>query len=1090
MTRYLTQTFIDIINAVQEELGIDSSDTVLINRIKRDINQVYLTEIVPQKRWPWLTDQVEVQTPAYFSTGTVSVTQNSTTLTFTESPAISYKDAMFTVSGQKEVHKVLSHTAATNTMELESPYNGSTGAAVSFKLYWNYVPLPADCRETIEVRHNYLNTPLTNVGIQEFRRVQQAGSKSQGRPNTYSTGKLVSATKYGAIGSLPASASRSSSGYLRTVVFDTTVASLIDAGDRLNITGAGHFSYNGEVVVASVSTTTITYIAETKKTETSTVDTSIVAQKLDQSISNTEYRELLYFPAIHDKKTTLYVDYILQPSPLEDDLDEPLIPLQDRSILIYGALSRQWVKHRNEQTANRNETLYSRYLTRMAGKLEDSRDSARLKFSASYLASKRRLSTSRSVMNPITPDFSSGGGAATISGTGSRVTIFNSDGEIASSDITTTELDYLDGVTSNIQVQLDAKIDDLTSTTDNAIVRTDGVTGEALQDSSIIIDDAGAITGITALTVDNILIDGNTISATSGAITITPFAGSVLNLDDSNVTVDGGVVDITGDLSIDNLNLDGNTIISTDTNGDINITPDGSGTIGVQIVYPTDNTKALQIDLDGATTAKTLTLDSNHTDDRTINFFDADDTLVGKATTDTLTNKSIDSDNNTITNIVNADIKAAAAIARSKVAAGTADYVVINDGAGALSEEAALAITRGGTGQATATEAFDALSPTTTKGDVIGTDGSDNARLAVGANDLVLTAASGETLGLKWASVASISDPEVVRNGYTHNVGITYASNILTVTQADGSALTAAGEGKIGINSVTAGQAVLLEVLNANNFFIDDGGASDIIGEEFGVITGIAWDEDRPFYLYAINEDDTSANLRFAISPDPTLTESPVTANIGYHANPMATPSDRGMFFLTSGDVTASHDEKPCVLIGGIRMQMSAADDWTVQALSTADGIRPDPYVGYTFDMVDGQMGANSGSFYKNAATIPTWQTPGNIVYKYKLGLDGMCDIEFHTSAAGNAINGSGGANPLYLITPYKVQTNFSGHEMYKIIGTYFLGGVSPTRSYIAAILANDTYIKLVESSASQIENDDFTGTSNYTAVSTRLRVF
>ena len=40
----------------------------------------------------------------------------------------------------------------------------------------------------------------------------------------------------------------------------------------------------------------------------------------------------------------------------------------------------------------------------------------------------------------------------------------------------------------------------------------------------------------------------------------------------------------------------------------------------------------------------------------------ATDTLVGRATTDTLTNKSIDSDNNTITNIVNADIKSSAAI--------------------------------------------------------------------------------------------------------------------------------------------------------------------------------------------------------------------------------------------------------------------------------------------------------------------------------------------------------------------------------------------------------------------------------------------
>ena len=48
--------------------------------------------------------------------------------------------------------------------------------------------------------------------------------------------------------------------------------------------------------------------------------------------------------------------------------------------------------------------------------------------------------------------------------------------------------------------------------------------------------------------------------------------------------------------------------------------------------------------------------------------------------------------------IVNADINASAAITRSKLASGTADYVVINSGAGVMSQEAQLANSRGGTG--------------------------------------------------------------------------------------------------------------------------------------------------------------------------------------------------------------------------------------------------------------------------------------------------------------------------------------------------------------------------------------------------------
>lgn len=72
-------------------------------------------------------------------------------------------------------------------------------------------------------------------------------------------------------------------------------------------------------------------------------------------------------------------------------------------------------------------------------------------------------------------------------------------------------------------------------------------------------------------------------------------------------------------------------------------------------------------------------------------------TLVDDGSTQTLAGKSIDASTNTLTNITNAAIAAAAAIARSKLASGTADHVVINSGTGAFSSEAQLALTRGGT---------------------------------------------------------------------------------------------------------------------------------------------------------------------------------------------------------------------------------------------------------------------------------------------------------------------------------------------------------------------------------------------------------
>lgn len=113
-------------------------------------------------------------------------------------------------------------------------------------------------------------------------------------------------------------------------------------------------------------------------------------------------------------------------------------------------------------------------------------------------------------------------------------------------------------------------------------------------------------------------------------------------------------------------------------------------------------------------------------------------TLSTLAGAEALTNKTIDADSNTLSNIENGDIKAAAAIDRTKLASGTASHVVINDGTGVMTSEATLALTRGGTGQATAAAAFDALSPMTTNGDLITRASGTGSRIPVGSSGQVL----------------------------------------------------------------------------------------------------------------------------------------------------------------------------------------------------------------------------------------------------------------------------------------------------------------------------------------------------------------
>lgn len=113
-----------------------------------------------------------------------------------------------------------------------------------------------------------------------------------------------------------------------------------------------------------------------------------------------------------------------------------------------------------------------------------------------------------------------------------RVMISSTGAIVHSPTIDTTELGYLDGVTSSIQTQLDAKLDDFVSVNDNRLTRTD-VNGQAIQESLVSVDDAGVMSGATQLDVDNLRLDGNTVSSTdtNGAVNIIPNGSGDVNVE-------------------------------------------------------------------------------------------------------------------------------------------------------------------------------------------------------------------------------------------------------------------------------------------------------------------------------------------------------------------------------------------------------------------------------------------------------------------------------------------------------------------------------------------------------------------------------
>jgi hypothetical protein len=382
--------FSDIVAAVREELKIQTTDTTNVDRIKRLVNHCYLNEVVPYDQWDWLRGKITIIHETAL-TGTASVTEGAVAVTLDSTPALSRQDYFFSADGSAEIYRIVSHIGGSAAITLDYPFLGSTNSAISYKIWTDALPLPVTAREAIKVTQDNSDVPLEGVGLQKFRDKVIASPKDNGRPRTYTTTDFVDSTPYAEIGGVPSSISRASAGLLKTLTFNTTVAALLEPGDRIKVSGAGHYSYNGEFELSTVSTTVVQYVGTVPYTESTAVDTSWTVELAENEDASERYRELLVYPSINTtKKTALHVDFIQEVRPLAEDADEPLMPISDRIILVYGALMTAWTSiMRSDADAQRNGQLYDRKLSKMQGKLTATTDLPKFQVSRDYLARKR-----------------------------------------------------------------------------------------------------------------------------------------------------------------------------------------------------------------------------------------------------------------------------------------------------------------------------------------------------------------------------------------------------------------------------------------------------------------------------------------------------------------------------------------------------------------------------------------------------------------------------------------------------------------------------------------------------------------------------
>lgn len=167
-------------------------------------------------------------------------------------------------------------------------------------------------------------------------------------------------------------------------------------------------------------------------------------------------------------------------------------------------------------------------------------------------------------------------------------------------------------------------------------------------------------------------------------------------------------------------------------------------------------------------------------------------TVIGTTDTQTLTNKSIDADSNTITNIDNADIKAAANIALTKLAAVTASRAIESDASGNLVASTVtsteLQSLAGITGTVVSTTGTQTLTNKTIDADLNTITNIENADIKAGAN-IALNKLAATTV-----SRALVSDASgVITPATTTSTEIGFVNGVTSAIQTQLNAKQASG---------------------------------------------------------------------------------------------------------------------------------------------------------------------------------------------------------------------------------------------------------------------------------------------------------
>lgn len=120
--------------------GTSDFDTVALQYLNRAYQGIWAggSELDPEidEVWWWLTPTLEgtLTLNPVITTGTVSVTQNSTSITFSSAPASSVAGYVFKVDGHADIFYISAHTGGNAGATLDSVYTGADDTTAAYQL--------------------------------------------------------------------------------------------------------------------------------------------------------------------------------------------------------------------------------------------------------------------------------------------------------------------------------------------------------------------------------------------------------------------------------------------------------------------------------------------------------------------------------------------------------------------------------------------------------------------------------------------------------------------------------------------------------------------------------------------------------------------------------------------------------------------------------------------------------------------------------------------------------------------------------------------------------------------------------------------